>query len=103
MANQLKAYISSCDACQRNKTSNQQPAGLLQPLPIPTTKWDQISMDFIVQLPKTRNGLDAIVVFVDRLSKQVHFEPTQTTATAPDIAKIFFRTVFRLHGLPSTI
>src|SRR3954464_3607715 len=104
MDSNIRAYVSSCDLCQRNKTSRQTPAGLLQPLPIPEYNWQQISMDFIVQLPETtRTKKDAIVVFVDRLSKQVHLEATNTTATAPDIAKIFFDTIFRHHGLPTVI
>ena len=57
-------------------------------------------MDFIVQLPRTRNGKDAIVVFVDRLSKMVHFAASTTTATAEDTARIFRHDVFRLHGVP---
>ena len=60
-------------------------------------------MDLITQLPKTKDGHDAIVVFVDRLSKMVHFQPTVTSASAPDIAKIFFNTIFRLHGMPTAI
>ena len=60
-------------------------------------------MDFIVQLPKTKKSFDAILVVVDRLTKRVHFIPTYTTATAPDIAKTFFENIFRLHGLPKTI
>jgi hypothetical protein len=60
-------------------------------------------MDFIVQLPKTKQGYDSIVVFVDKFTKRAHFVPTYTTATAPDIAKIFFNEIFRLHGLPKTI
>ena len=62
-----------------------------------------MAMDFIVQLPKTKNGWDAIVVFVDQLSKQAHFIPTKTTATAPEIAEIFLNQVFCLHGMPSAI
>ena len=69
----VKKFIASCDECQRNKSDNKLPAGLLQPLPIPTKNWQQISMDLITQLLKTKNGYDAIVVFVDRLSKMVHF------------------------------
>ena len=103
MHQDVKNFVTSCDLCQRNKSSTQQPQGLLQPLPIPTANWQQISMDFIVQLPKTKANFDAIVVFVDRLSKQVHFQPTTTDATAPDIAHIFFNTIFRYHGLPTTI
>ena len=65
-------------------------------------------MDFIVQLPKTKAGFDAIVVFVDTFSKMTHFAPTKTTASAPDTAKLFFDHIFRLldffirvHRLPS--
>jgi len=60
-------------------------------------------MDLIVSLPRTRAGHDAIVVFVDRLSKMVHFVATKSNVTAPELAKIFFDTVFRLHGMPEVI
>lgn len=60
-------------------------------------------MDFITHLPRTKAGFDAIVVFADLLSKMAHFIPTITSASAPDIAKIFFDVVFRLHGLPKAI
>src|SRR4051812_10814739 len=60
-------------------------------------------MDFIVQLPITKSGYDAIVVFVDTFSKMVHFAPTKTTAMAPDTARLFFDHIFRLHGLPKSI
>ena len=103
IAEDLKTYITSCDACQRNKSRHQVPAGLLQPLPVPAYNWEQISMDFIVQLPKTKTGKDCIVVFVDRLSKMVHFVSTVTTATAPDVAEIFINNIFKLHGLPKVI
>src|SRR3954464_3449419 len=60
-------------------------------------------MDFITQLLCTKSGFDAIVVFVDTFSKMVHLIPSRTMATAPEIAKIFFDQVFKLHGLPSSI
>jgi hypothetical protein len=60
-------------------------------------------MDFITQLPKTKTGNDAIVVFVDVFSKMVHFAPSRTTATAPETARLFFNTVIKLHGLPKSI
>ena len=60
-------------------------------------------MDFVVQLPKTKRGFDAILVVVDRLTKRLHLIPTFTTATAPDTAKTFMDQIFRLHGLPKTI
>src|SRR5690349_20952584 len=103
MNNQVRQYVKSCDSCQRIKASQQVPGGLLQPLPIPTHPWEQVSMDFIVHLPKTKAGFDAIVVFVDTFSKMTHFAPTKTTATAPDTARLFFDHIFRLHGLPTSI
>lgn len=60
-------------------------------------------MDFMVHLPRTAAGFDSIVVFVDRLTKRAHFEPTTTTATAADVAKLFIRTIFKQHGMPTTI
>ena len=103
MGKDVYKYVTTCDSCQRNKPSNQQPAGLLQPLDTPTKRWEQITMDFIVQLPVTRKGSDAIVVFVDRLTKKAIFCATNTAITAPEVAKIFFNNVFRYHGLPKII
>src|SRR3954469_17860946 len=86
--NDVHHYVKSCDSCQCIKVSQQSPAGLLQPLPIPSQPWEQVSMDFIMQLPRTKSGFNAIVVFVDTFSKMVHLVPMRTTTTAPDTAKI---------------
>jgi RNase H-like domain found in reverse transcriptase/Integrase zinc binding domain/Reverse transcriptase (RNA-dependent DNA polymerase) len=94
MVNHIKSYVATCDTCQWTKTSSQLPTGLLQPLPTPGQQWEQVTMDFIIELPETPEGHNMIVVFVDRLSKMVHLQPTTTTATAMDIANIFFKAVF---------
>ena len=99
----VKKFVASCESCQHNKSSNQKSAELLQPLEMLTKNWQQISIDLIVVLPKTKDGYDAIVVFVDRLSKMVHFAAVKTTVTAPELAKVFFDTVFKLHGMPRVI
>lgn len=88
--------------CQRNKDEHTFPAGLLQPLPIPNQKWESISMDFITGLPKTQ-GKDCIYVVVDRLTKYARFIAISTEFKAPQIAEVFFKEIFRLHGLPRTI
>lgn len=79
------------------------PAGLLQPLPVPTRKWESISMDFITQLPRTTSGYDAIWVVVDRLSKYAHFIPTTTDITAEHLAQLFKDKIFFVHGMPLNI
>jgi len=103
MIKDVRKYINSCDSCQRNKGTNQQPAGLLQPLDIPNRRWEQVSMDFIVQLPTTHQGHDAIFVVVDRLTKRAYFIPTHTSVTAPEIATLFLNTIFKDHGIPQVI
>ena len=92
-------YISACEACQRNKSSTQKPAGLLQPLPIPSEPWESVSCDFITGLPKTARGFDAIIVFVDRLTKMTHIAPTTTTVDAAGTARLFADNVWKYHGI----
>ena len=100
MARDTKAYVNSCEQCQRNKPTLQHKAGMFTPLEIPSQRWETVSMDFIVQLPRTSHGYDSITVFVDKLSKQVHFCSSHTTDSAADVARLFFDQVFRLHGMP---
>lgn len=96
-------FVNNCGDCQRNKTPPVKPAGKLQPLQIPERRWASVSTDFITGLPKTKNGYDAICVFVDRLSKMVHFAPTTTDVNAEEFADLFFDNIVRLHGMPSDI
>ena len=103
MRQEITEHIRCCFECQRNKPSNQKPAGLLQPLPTPTEPWASVSMDFITQLPATVNGYDAIVVFVCRLTKMAHFVPTYTTLTAVELAYLYIAHIVKLHGLPKEI
>ena len=62
-----------------------------------------MSLDFITHLPKSARGHDAIVVFVDRLTKQLHCCAMKTKISAPEVAAIFIQEVVRHHGLPSSI
>ena len=70
MKSDVAAFIASCDTYQRVKAEHQKPAGLLQPIQVPEWKWDEVGMDFITGLPKTRKGNDSIWVIVDRLTKK---------------------------------
>ena len=73
MKGDIMEYVSQCHTYRRVKAEHQQPVGLLQPLHIPVWKWDKISMDFIIGLPKTPSGHDSIWVIVDRLTKVARF------------------------------
>ncbi|OMP11771.1 Integrase, catalytic core [Corchorus capsularis] len=85
------------------KTEHQSPAGTLQPLPIPKWKWEHITMDFIVGLPRTRQGHDTIWVVVDRLTKSTHFLPMRATFSIEKLARLYVSEVVRLHDVPVSI
>src|SRR5579875_422836 len=95
-------YISSCTVCGRNKPRRHRPYGLLKPLPVPVRPWDSISMDFIEKLPSS-DGYTAILVIVDRTSKQAIFIPTYDTITSEQLAKLFVIHVFSKHGVPNHV
>ena len=68
MKREIAKYVSECDICRKVKASHLRPAGMLQPLNIPSRKWEDISMNFIIDLPNTSKGYDSIWVIVDRLT-----------------------------------
>jgi hypothetical protein len=103
MKNYIAYYVACCDICNKVKAEHQKPAGLLQPLPVPQWKWDDICMDFIVGLPKSTRGNDAIWVIVDTLTKVAHFIPVKTTYNANQLAQLYMSRIVSLHGIPKTI
>ncbi|KAL9450635.1 hypothetical protein AB3S75_012375 [Citrus x aurantiifolia] len=98
----VENYIAACLTCQQIKNSTQAPAGLLQPLPVPSLVWDALTMDFITGLP-TSKGFEVILVVVDRLTKSAHFGALPSQFTASKTANLFADLVVKLHGFPSSI
>ena len=65
MKKDVVEFVSRCLVCQQVSTEHQRPSGTLQPLPIPEWKWEHVTMDFVIDLPHTHGGYDAIWVIVD--------------------------------------
>jgi hypothetical protein len=103
MKREIARYVSECNICQRVKTSHLKIAGVLQPLPILSWKWEDISMDFIVGLPNTSQRHDSIWVIIDRLTKTIHLLPVHTTYNAKKYAEIYLDQIVHLHGVPKMI
>ncbi|WVZ90148.1 hypothetical protein U9M48_036475, partial [Paspalum notatum var. saurae] len=99
----IAAFVAQCDTYNRIKAEKQRPASLMKPLDIPMWKWEKITMDFIVGLPRTPKGNDSIWVIVDRLTKAAHFIPVKTTHNTPKLAEPYIKNVLRLHGVPISI
>jgi len=103
MKREIAEFVARCLTCQKVKIEHQRPGGLLQPLPIPTWKFDSISMDFVVSLPTTPTGSNAVWVIVDRLTKVARFIPMKTTWSMEKMAEAYTREIVRLHGVPKDI
>jgi len=65
--------------------------GLYTSLSVPSRPWDDISMDFIVALPRIPRWKDAIMVVVDKFSKMAHFITYHKCDDATYIADFFFK------------
>jgi len=103
MDRDVQEYVSSCDACQRNKPLQSNTPGLLRPLPIPDRPGHTIHIDFDVGLPKTKRSHTAFMSMTDKHSKIYHAAPCTEAVTAEQAAALFFSTWVRYYGLPTVI
>ena len=102
MSRYIGQYISTCDLCLRTKLIRQALVGELHPLWIPDSRWDMLSVDFVMELPLS-SGHDAMMTVVDLVSKWAHFIPMHTTVTVKGAAQLFLHQVWKLHGLPKCV
>ena len=100
--NQIQKFVAECLVCQQNKVETIKTPGLLQPLSIPSQCWEEVSMDFIIGLPKSERK-SVIMVVVDRLTKNAHFRALSHPFKASTISTAFMETIQKLHGNPKII
>lgn len=102
MRHDVHLHISECSVCQHIKHINRKSVGLLQPLPIPSSLWEELSLDFVTGLPPS-HGYTTILVMVDRYSKDTHLGALPPKFTAHKVAALFLDTVCKLHGFPCSL
>jgi len=97
-------WISGCDICHRIKHKNDRPYGLLQALPIPLKHAEQVNIDFVIKLPTSEAGYDAVATIIDPLTKRAHWIPVkEAKLTAEKFATAFIDGYLRSQGLPVSI
>ncbi|GJZ68791.1 putative reverse transcriptase domain-containing protein [Tanacetum coccineum] len=110
----IATYVSKCLTCAKVKAEHQRPSGLLVQPDIPQWKWDTITMDFVIKLPKSSQGYDTIWVIVDRLTKSAIFVPIRETdpmeklarmETDPmeKLARMYLKEVVTRHAIPISV
>ena len=102
MKKDIAKYVQSYLTCQQVKVEHQRPDGELQLIQIPKQKWDNLTIYFIMSLPKTTNEYDAIWVIVDRFTKSTHFLLVKKMSTLEQLAEVHIKEVI-LNGVPKFI
>ncbi|GJR24390.1 putative reverse transcriptase domain-containing protein [Tanacetum coccineum] len=99
----IATYVSKCLTCAKVKAEHQRLSGLLVQPDIPQWKWDKITMDFFMMLPKSAQGYDTIWVIFDQLTKSAIFIPMRETNPMAKLAIMYLKEVVTRHEIPILI
>ena len=107
MKESVREYVETCPICQRTKVKRHRSYGALQSLPLPSGKWKEVTMDFVTDLPPSRDGsgrvFDSLFVVVDRYTKMAKYIPVLKTITAEQLADVFLEHIVSQFGIPEGI
>ncbi|GKG12282.1 putative reverse transcriptase domain-containing protein, partial [Tanacetum coccineum] len=99
----IAEYVSNCLTCSKIKAKHQKPSGLHLEPKIPEWKWEKITMDVVIKLPKSSSEYDVIRVIVDRLTKSAHFLPIREDYKTKKLARIYINEIVERHGVSMSI
>nr|GEV71805.1 reverse transcriptase domain-containing protein [Tanacetum cinerariifolium] len=99
----IATYVSKCLTCSKVKVEHQRLSRVLQRPEIPKGKWEHITMDFVMVLPRTPSGYNSIWVIVDRLTKLSHFLPMKKADSMEKLTRLYLKEVVCRYGVPLSI
>ncbi|GJS73775.1 RNA-directed DNA polymerase [Tanacetum coccineum] len=102
MERDVNRLLERCRTCHIAKTHSSN-AGLYTPLYVPVSPWEDVSLDFVLGLPRTQRAKDSVMVVVDRFSKMAHFVLCSKMFDASQVARLYFAKIVKLHGVPKTL
>lgn len=102
MAASVHQFVQSCSVCQQAKADRSKYPSLLQPLPVPDSAFQVVSMDFIEGLPRS-GCFNCIMVVVDKFSRFAHFIPLAHPFSAATVASAFMDNIYKMHSAPEQI
>ena len=85
------------------KAEHKKSGSLLQEIKVPTSKWEDINVEFVVGFPQTQRQYDFLWVIVDRLTKSTHFIPVKSTYSVKYYARIFIEEIVFLREIPLSV
>ena len=108
MRKAVEDYIQQCPTYAQNKSIRHKPYSKQQQIEAPQQAWQEITMDFIVKLPLSKDTItdikyDSILVVVDKLTKYAHFIPWNEKGNTKDLAKVILKEIIANHGIPQSI
>ena len=98
MLGDVRQLVENCPVFQTEKSDHTLAKGKLQSTHIPETKWSEISVDFIMNLPSSANNKDTILATVDKATRVVHLAPYRKNITAAGTAQLLWKTVLGIMG-----
>ena len=103
MVGDIREFVESYLNCQLEKTNHTMRKKSLQSLAIPEAKWQEVSIDFIMDSSNSGYEEDSIMTVVDCATKMVHLIPCRKTTTVGEAARLYWQHVVKLYGVPRAI
>ena len=103
MASDIREFVEACPVCQLEKTDHTLTKGQLQSSKVREAKWQEVSLDFITDLPRTQSGDTCILTVIDKATRMVHLIPCRETIDVVKTTELYWTHTRKFHGIPRCI